>query len=230
MAAEIRIQFDANQKHQLDAVESVIRIFEGLPYHAPASFKLGDEIVPNLPQYENLSETWLYDNVRAIQQEAGLITDLAGILGTDEGMVLDGAGIESWRYPNFTVEMETGTGKTYVYLRTIFELRKRYGFSKFIIVVPSIAIYEGVIKNLQITRDHFNALYENDKINLLQYEGSKLSQLRAFATDPSVQVLVITLDSFNKASNVIFKPSERLPGERLPYHFIQETRPILILR
>lgn len=229
MAAEIRIQFDANQKHQLDAVESIVRLFEGLPFHAPASFKLGNEIVPNLPQYENLSENWLYENVRAIQQEAGLVTDLAGMLDTDEGMVLDGAGVESWRYPNFTVEMETGTGKTYVYLRTIYELRKRYGFSKFIIVVPSIAIYEGVIKNIQITRDHFSAQYENERINLLQYEGSKLSQLRAFATDPGVQVLVITLDSFNKASNVIFKPSERLPGERLPYQYIQETRPILIL-
>jgi type III restriction enzyme len=228
MAAEIRIQFDANQKHQIDAVESVVRLFEGLPYHAPASFQLGDEVVPNLPQYENLSESWLFENVRAIQQVAGLVTDLAGVLATDEGMVLDGAGVESWRYPNFTVEMETGTGKTYVYLRTIYELRKRYGFSKFIIVVPSIAIYEGVVKNIQITRDHFSAQYENERINLLQYDGSKLSQLRAFANDPGVQVLVITLDSFNKASNVIFKPSERRPGERLPYQYIQETRPILI--
>ena len=70
-------------------------------------------------------------------------------------MGLEGIADENHRFPNFTVEMETGTGKTYVYLRTIYELRQRYGFSKFVVVVPSIAIYEGVIKNFQITRDHF---------------------------------------------------------------------------
>ncbi|MEN4099938.1 MAG: DEAD/DEAH box helicase family protein, partial [Anaerolineaceae bacterium] len=151
------------------------------------------------------------------------------MLETDEGMVLEGTGFESWRYPSFTIEMETGTGKTYVYLRTIHELRKRYGFSKFIVVVPSIAIYEGMIKNFKITRDHFAALFGNETINLVEYDGSRLSQLRSFATSTFVEILVITLDSFNKLSNVIFKPSEKLPGERLPYQYIQETRPILIL-
>ena len=195
MAAELPFNLMQIRNTKRAQLIARTRIFEGLPFHTPASFKLGDEIVPNLPQYESLSESWLYDNLRSIQQDAGLVTDLAGILDVDEGMVLDGAGIESWRYPNFTVEMETGTGKTYVYLRTIYELRKRFGFSKFIIVVPSIAIYEGVIKNIQITRDHFRSLYENETINLIQYEGSKISQLRTFATDPVVQVLVITLDS-----------------------------------
>jgi type III restriction enzyme len=183
-----------------------------------------------MPPFRALSEPWLYDNLRAIQQLNYVhADDLAGILDVEEGMVLEGAGSESWRYPSFTIEMETGTGKTYVYLRTIYELRKRYGFGKFIIVVPSIAIYEGVIKNFQITKDHFRAIYENETVNLIEYEGSKIRQLRAFATSTFVEVMVITLDSFNKITNLIYKPSENLPGERLPYQFIQETRPILIL-
>lgn len=224
----LKLQFDPNQLYQQDAVESVARLFEGLP-HQGADFKLGDEIVPNLPPFESLSESWLYDNLRAIQQDNNLATDLAGMLSVDDGMVLEGVGNESWRHPSFTIEMETGTGKTYVALRTIYELRKRYGFSKFIVVVPSIAIYEGWIKNFKITRDHFRALYENETVNLIEYDGNYPGRLRTFAIDRSVQILVITLDSFNKTSNVIFKPTEKLPGERLPFEYIQQTRPILIL-
>ncbi|RME42914.1 MAG: DEAD/DEAH box helicase [Caldilineae bacterium] len=208
-------------------------LFEGLPRQADAAI-LQAEIVPNLPPHvAALSEEWLYDNLRRIQERNGINAPLPGSLEVDEGMVLEGAGYESWRYPNFTVEMETGTGKTYVYLRTIHELRQRYGFSKFIIVVPSIAIYEGVIKNFQITRDHFRALYGNETVNLVPYDGARLSQLRGFAASTAVEILVMTLQSFTKASgrasNVIFRPSEKLPGERLPIQYIQETRPILIL-
>ena len=135
----------------------------------------------------------------------------------------------NFSYPHFTVEMETGTGKTYVYLRTIYELRRRYGWSKFVIVVPSIAIYEGVIKNIQVTRDHFRALYGNEPFDLIAYDGSQLSRLRHFATANTTTVLLITLDAFNKATNNLYKTSEKLPGERRPYQFIQETRPVLIL-
>ena len=224
----LKLRFDPNQKHQLDAVESAARCFEGLPLRA-AEFALGGEIVPNLPPFESLNEAWLYDNLLQVQQANGIRTELAGSLEVDEGLVVEGAGSESWRYPSLTVEMETGTGKTYVALRTIHELRKQYGFSKFIVVVPSIAIYEGWIKNFKITRDHFRALYGNETVNLIEYDGARLSQLRAFAASTFVEIMVITLDSFNKASNVIFKPSEKLPGERLPYQYLQETRPILIL-
>ena len=224
----LKIQFDPNQPYQHDAVESVARLFEGLPRQG-VDFKLGDEIIPNLPPFEALNESWLYDNLRQIQQDGEIATELAGILDVDDGMVIEGVGNESWRHPSFTIEMETGTGKTYVALRTIYELRKRYGFSKFIVVVPSIAIYEGWIKNFAITRDHFRALYENETVNLIEYDGPRINQLRAFATSTFVEILVITLDSFNKTSNVIFKPSEKLPGERLPFEYIQQTRPILIL-
>ena len=232
MAKELKLKFDPDQPHQLDAVESIVRIFEGLPKQAETQM-LQAEVVANLPPYENLSETWLYDNLRSAQQDNGIPTPLLGQLEMDDGMVLEDAGLESWRYPHFTIEMETGTGKTYVYLRTIYELRQRYGFSKFIVVVPSIAIYEGVIKNFEITKDHFAALYGNETINLIRYDSGRLSQLRNFAASTFVEVLVITIDSFNRATgrypNRIFRTSEDLPGERLPYHYIQETRPILIL-
>jgi type III restriction enzyme len=225
----LKLQFDPNQPHQTAAVESIARLFQGLPRRA-AQFSLGGDIVPNLPPYESLSEPWLYDNLRQVQEQNQLQGgELFGSLEMDDGFELEGVSVNAWRAPSFTIEMETGTGKTYVYLRAIHELRQRYGFGKFIIVVPSIAIYEGVIKTFKITRDHFRALYQNETVNLIEYDGARLSQLRAFATSAFVEILVITLDSFNKAGNVIFKPSEKLPGERLPYQYIQETRPILIL-
>ncbi|RME43684.1 MAG: DEAD/DEAH box helicase, partial [Caldilineae bacterium] len=224
----LKLKFDPNQTYQLEAIQSVVDLFEGLPRQENAAM-MQAEIVPNLPPYETLAEGWLYDNLRRVQQRNGLQAELIGTLAVDEGLVLDGVGNDSWRYPSFTIEMETGTGKTYVYLRTIHELRRRYGFGKFIIVVPSIAIYEGVIKNFQITKDHFAALYGNETVNLIPYDGSRLSQLRSFAASNFVEILVMTLDSFNKKSNVIFRPSEKLPGERLPIEYLQETRPILIL-
>jgi type III restriction enzyme len=236
LAMALKLQFDPNQKHQLDAVESMVRLFDGMSRYS-TQFTLGDEVSSNLPRFENLNEEWLYSNLERVQQgnfgeERDRIIgqrDLMPYLQMDSGMVLEGIGHETWRHPNFTIEMETGTGKTYVYLRTVHELRQHYGFSKFIVVVPSIAIYEGVIKNFQITKSHFAALYGNETINLIEYDGSRLSQLRAFASSTFVEIMVITLDSINKASNVIYKPSEKLSGERLPYQYIQETRPILIL-
>ncbi len=83
---------------------------------------------------------------------------------------------------HFSVEMETGTGKTYVYLRSIFELNKKYGFKKFVIVVPSVAIREGVLKNIDITRDHFLHLYNNVAFDYFVYDSKKVSQVRQFAT------------------------------------------------
>jgi len=150
-------------------------------------------------------------------------------LDVDEGLAVKGVSNDSWRYPSFTVEMETGTGKTYVYLRTIHELRRHYGFRKFVIVVPSVAIYEGVVKNHEVTRSHFAALYSNETVNLVRYDGSRLSALRSFATSTFVEVLVMTIQSFQRSGNKIYRPSEQLPGELLPYEYIQQTRPILIL-
>ena len=181
-----------------------------------------------MPPQENLNESWLRDNLRAVQEKNKIDNPLAE-LEMDDGMELNGISDHSWRYPHFTVEMETGTGKTYVYLRTIYELRQHYGFNKFIVVVPSVAIYEGVIKNFEITKAHFRALYGNETVQLCKYEGDHLSRLRSFATSPFTDIMVMTIDAFNKSTNLIYKFSEKLPGERKPYQFIQETRPILIL-
>ena len=172
-----------------------------------------------------LDEGWLFDNLLSVQKENGLVEDM--MLNCDDGF--ETIAVNSWRYPYFTLEMETGTGKTYVYLRTIHELRKNYGWGKYVIVVPSVAIYEGVLKTFQITREHFKTLYGNETVNLIEYEGQKISKLRTFASSSNIEILLITIDSFNKATNVIFKPTEKLQGERLPYQYIQETKPILIL-
>ena len=94
--------------------------------------------------------------------------------------------------------METGTGKTYVYLRTIFELNRLYGFTKFVIVVPSIAIKEGVYKTLHITEEHFKSLYSGQPFDYFLYDSAKLGQVRNFATSPTIQIMVITVGAINK--------------------------------
>ncbi|MFW6116137.1 MAG: DEAD/DEAH box helicase family protein [bacterium] len=231
MATTLEFKFDPNQDYQLEAIESVVQVFEGLPRH-DSGFALGDNFVPNLPSYETLEESWLYSNVRAVQDENDpdrRQLDRSMQLDVDEGLELKGVSNDSWRYPSFTTEMETGTGKTYVYLRTIHELRKHYGFRKFIIVVPSVAIYEGAVKNFEVTKSHFAALYGNETVNLIQYDSSRLSDLRTFATSSFVEILVMTIQSFRLQRNRIYRPSEQLPGELLPYEYIQKTRPILIL-
>ena len=130
---------------------------------------------------------------------------------------------------DFTVEMETGTGKTYVYLRTIFELNKRYGFTKFVIVVPSVAIKEGVYKTLQITEEHFKGLYSGQPFDYFLYDSAKLGQVRNFATSPNIQVMVVTVGAINKKDvNNLYKDSEKTGGER-PIDLIRATRPILIV-
>jgi type III restriction enzyme len=130
---------------------------------------------------------------------------------------------------DFTVEMETGTGKTYVYLRTIFELNRRYGFTKFVIVVPSVAIKEGVYKTLQITEEHFNGLYAGQPFDYFLYDSTKLGQVRNFATSPSIQIMVVTVGAINKKDvNNLYKDSEKTGGEA-PIDLIRATRPVLIV-
>jgi len=150
---------------------------------------------------------------------------------------------------DFTVEMETGTGKTYVYLRTVFELNQRYGFTKFVVVVPSVAIKEGVNKTLQITREHFESLYPGAKgYEFFQYDSDKLGQVRNFATSPNIQIMVVTVGAINKfgdpaaaeaeesdeakrrekSKNKMYRASEKTGGER-PIDLIRQTRPILIV-
>lgn len=125
--------------------------------------------------------------------------------------------------------METGTGKTYVYLRTIFELNKRYGFTKFVIVVPSVAIKEGVYKTLQITEDHFKGLYAGVPFDYFLYDSGKLGQVRNFATSLNIQIMVVTVGAINKKDvNNLYKDSEKTGGEK-PIDLIKATRPIVIV-
>jgi type III restriction enzyme len=136
---------------------------------------------------------------------------------------------ESLNSGDFTVEMETGTGKTYVYLRSIFELHKRYRFTKFVIVVPSVAIKEGVHKSIETMAEHFRSLYANEPFEHFIYDSSKLGQVRNFATSPTIQIMVVTVGAINKKEvNNLYKDSEKTGGEK-PIDLIQATRPIIIV-
>ncbi len=130
--------------------------------------------------------------------------------------------------PDFTVEMETGTGKTYVYLRTIFELHKCYGFTKFVIVVPSVAIREGVYKTLQITEEHFRGLYLAHA-NYFVYDSARLGEVRNFASSASIQIMVVTVAAINKKDvNNLYKESEKVGGEK-PIELVRATHPVVIV-
>ena len=128
----------------------------------------------------------------------------------------------------FSVEMETGTGKTYVYTKTIYELNRLYGFTKFIIVVPSVAIREGVYKSLQVTQEHFSAIYDNAPCRYFIYNSAKLSDVRQFATSTNIEIMINNIDAFRKAENVINQQQDRLNGDAA-IRFIQDTNPIVII-
>ena len=154
------------------------------------------------------------ENIQRVQKNNGLK------ISTKDEIINNG-----W---NFSIEMETGTGKTYVYLRTIYELNKLYGFKKFVIVVPSVAIREGVMKNLEITEEHFQNLYDKVPITSNVYDSRKVSNLRGFASANTIQVLVINIDSFAKDENIINKPNDKLTGKK-PIEFIQSCKPFVIV-
>ena len=128
----------------------------------------------------------------------------------------------------FCIEMETGTGKTYVYTKTIFELNKRYGFTKFIIVVPSVAIREGVYKSFQITGEHFGVHYDNVPCRYFIYNSVKLSDVRQFATSNNIEIMIINIDAFKKAENIINQAQDKLNGETA-MRYIQDTNPVVII-
>lgn len=128
----------------------------------------------------------------------------------------------------FCVEMETGTGKTYVYTKTIFELNKRYGFTKFVIVVPSVAIREGVCKSLEITGEHFRTQYDNVPYRYFVYDSKKLSDVRQFAVSANIEIMIINIDAFRKAENIINQAQDKLNGDTA-MRYIQGTNPIVII-
>ncbi len=244
----MKIQFDPDQQFQLDAVAAVTDLFDGQQQSAPeySVINMGDmaglfagheRTELGLGNRLLIDEVTLQKNTLAVQ----LRNDIEGRAIHESPLqaweLFDGPANQSRNCPHFSVEMETGTGKTYVYLRTIFELSQSYGFQKFIIVVPSVAIREGVLKNIEITAEHFRALYNNLPFEHFVYDAKKVNRLRQFATSNTLQILVINIDAFRKnftgteaeqKSNVIYKESDKLSG-RQPIEFVQAARPIVII-
>ncbi|MDD2464129.1 MAG: DEAD/DEAH box helicase family protein [Desulfobulbus sp.] len=219
----MKLHFEPNLDYQMAAVDAVCDLFRGQEIcrteFTVTKSALGGAFLP-MAGLENdlgignrltLLDDELLQNLHGIQLRNGL---------PPSGSLTSG---------DFTVEMETGTGKTYVYLRTIFELNKRYGFTKFVIVVPSIAIKEGVYKSLQITEEHFKGLFAGVPFDFFLYDSSKLGQVRNFATSPQVQIMVVTVGAINKKDvNNLYKDSEKTGGEK-PIDLIRATRPIVIV-
>jgi type III restriction enzyme len=223
----VRLQFDGNQVFQLRAIESVVDLFRGQPRNLLdlASPEPGTLFGP-LRNRLDLDDAQLLENLQAVQRQNGIEPDRA--LQTIEETISTVFGDHLLRFPNFSVEMETGTGKTYVYIRTALELNRRYGLRKFIVVVPSVAIREGVIKSLKITQDHLRALYDNVPYRFTVYDSKSIAKVRQFAQSDCVELLVMTIDSFNKEDNVIRQSTDRLQGAT-PLFLVQASRPILIL-
>ena len=234
------------QQFQTDAVNSVIRVFQGQPYNSGVSYRR-DMGIKNEPEqlafgentdeedgfgYKNevvhLTQNQILENIRIIQADRNIhqSNELVDPLGSC----------------SLDVEMETGTGKTYVYIKTIFELNKLYGWSKFIVVVPSLAIREGVKKSFQMMEDHFMEQY-GKKARWFVYDSSNLNQLDSFSSDAGIHVMIINMQAFNtslnedknvegrkgdKAARIIYSKRDEF-GSRRPIDVIAANHPILIM-
>lgn len=212
----MKLTFEPNLKYQQEAVGAVVGLFEGqAPEDSDYRYRMHEEgefdfITNGVGNRLALTDDQLLANLQKVQAQHEIPVSEA----------LEGR--------HFSVEMETGTGKTYVYLRTIYELNNKYGFKKFVIVVPSVPIREGVLKNLQITHEHFQTLYDNPPTNYKVYDRSRISQLWGFAMSNNIEILVINIDAFAKDENVINKSNDILNGQE-PIKFIQSTHPIVIV-
>jgi type III restriction enzyme len=238
----MKLHFEPNLDYQIQAIEAVCDLFHGQETcRTEFTVTMAPELIGalNLPASESdlgisnrltLLDDELLANLHAIQLRHGLAPSPSLTSG------------------DFTVEMETGTGKTYVYLRTLFELNKRYGFTKFVIVVPSVAIKEGVYHTIETAAEHLKGLYAGAPFDFFIYDSAKLGQVRNFATSPQVQIMVMTVGAINKfgdeqqarteeadeaarrekSKNVMYRPSEKTGGEK-PIDLIRATRPILIV-
>jgi type III restriction enzyme len=229
----VKLKFDPQLQYQQDAINAVVGVFDGQPFVQTGAMAFQSIQIGGLFQTElgmgnrlNLPEDEILKNVHRIQ-EANEIEKVGALAGRE-----------------FSVEMETGTGKTYVYLRTVFELNKTYGFKKFIIVVPSVAIREGVLKSIDMTKDHFQTLYDKAPFDHFVYDSKRLGKVRQFATSNQIQIMVINIQSFQKdvadkeladmtedelkKLNVINRENDRMSGRR-PIEFIQAANPIVII-
>lgn len=217
----MEFRFDATQQYQLNAISSVMELLEGQIHIGAALLPAAGHIV--VPNRLDLAETDLLINLQKVQVERGIATD-ADLKVIEQTVELyEGEG--TVQFPNFSVEMETGTGKTYVYLRTILALADRYGFTKFIIVVPSVAVREGVLKTIDQTKKHFASISGLPPFRPSVY-SSQPGQVRSFVSSNAVEIMVMTIQSFRGDQNVIRKSDE---GNTPPIHLLQAVRPVLIL-
>lgn len=222
-----------NQDFQTDAVNSVVDLFTGMAKGtnlffvddgAQATFTgdlgEGNAIV--------VDDDMLLQNMHAVQKRNNLPLTDANWIGPN--LIPDIAPLEyrERTFPQFSIEMETGTGKTYVYTKTIFELNRKYGLTKFIIVVPSVAIREGVYKSFEVTKEHFGLQYDNVPCRYFIYNSAKLSDVRQFATSANIEIMIINIDAFKKAENIINQAQDKLNGDSA-MRYIQETHPIVII-
>lgn len=229
----MKLKFDPSLQYQQDAVNAVVGVFDGQPFVQTGAMAFQSIQIGGLFQTElgmgnrlNLPDDELLKNVHRIQ-EANEIEK-----------------VETLARREFSVEMETGTGKTYVYLRSIFELNRTYGFKKYIIVVPSVAIREGVLKSIDVMKEHFQTLYDKVPFDHFVYDSKRLGKVRQFATSNQIQIMVINIQSFQKdvadkdlsemtedelkKLNVINRENDRMSGRR-PIEFIQAASPIVII-
>ena len=220
----MKLHFEPDLDYQHAAIESVCDLFRGQEICRTEFTVTRDALAAQQTLAFAQSDLGIGNRLQLLDDE--LLANLSDIQ-IRNGLRPSG----SLASGDFTVEMETGTGKTYVYLRSIFELNRRYGFTKFVIVVPSVAIKEGVYKTLQITEEHFRALYANTPFEFFPYDSSKLGQVRNFATSPNIQIMVVTVGAINKkdVNNIYGKGADEQTGGEKPIDLIRAVRPILII-
>ena len=212
-----------HQDFQTEAVKSVTDLFKGQE-NGKSTFTLMRSNSPTLFNDFGIGNVLTIDkgqiaaNMREIQKYNSLQSDCAGLEDT----------IENNDPLSFSIEMETGTGKTYVCIKTMFELNRLYGFTKFIVVVPSVAIREGFYKSFQITSDHFKTMYNNVPHRYFIYESAKLSDVRQFASSGNIEIMIINIDAFKKSENIINQAQDKLNGETA-MRYIKDTNPIVFI-
>lgn len=210
----MKFKFNKNLDYQTDAINAIVDIFDtGKNLVNKEEFSLRHSVSKIISNELEIEPKSILENLQIIQKQ-NKIENISFTAGDISSM-------------DFSIEMETGTGKTYVYLRTILDLNKKYGLKKFIILVPSVAIREGVLKTIEQTRDHFRDLY-NMGFNSFAYDSGKLSQVREFAQGLDLQIMIMTIQSFNSDTNIMKQTPDRFYGER-PIDIVAETKPVIIM-
>lgn len=229
----VEIKFEANQQYQLDAINSVVDLFAGqeeLSQGLTATTDLSNEALFDQVVFGNslaLEDSTLESNLRRVQDRPVLHEQGFEVPAISAELRADLATGPSSL--DFSVEMETGTGKTYVYLRTIAELNKKYGYAKFVIVVPSIAIREGVLSSLRLLKEHLRDLYDGLQFDSYVWDSRFPTRVHQFATASHLQIMVINIDSFTKETNIMNKVDpDRLNGYA-PIEYLRACHPIVVM-